>query len=47
MRIASPYTPPNNGMHPTPHHVASHESWVGALVMPGVRRLPEASESIW
>ena len=30
---------PNNGMHPTPLHGASHASCVGARVMPGVRRL--------
>ena len=30
---------PNNGMHPTPHHEASHGSCVGARVMPGVRLL--------
>src|SRR5918912_1814912 len=29
---------PNNGMHPTPHHAASHARCVGARVMPGVRR---------
>jgi hypothetical protein len=29
----------NNGMHPMPHHDASHEPCVGARVMPGVRRL--------
>lgn len=27
----------NNGMHPTPRHRVSHESCVGARVMPGVR----------
>ena len=25
----------NNGIHPTPHHGASHASCVGARVMPG------------
>ena len=29
----------NNGMHPTPHHEASHVRRVGARVMPGVRHL--------
>jgi hypothetical protein len=27
---------PNNGMHPTPHHEASHVRCAGARVMPGV-----------
>src|SRR5687768_3334756 len=30
--------PPNNGMHPTPHHEASHVSCAGARVMPSVGR---------
>jgi hypothetical protein len=30
---------PNNGMHPTPHHTASHDVVPGARVMPGVRLL--------
>ena len=30
---------PNNGLHPTPRHAASHESLTGARVMPGVGRL--------
>ena len=30
---------PNNGMHPTPLHVASHDGCLGARVMPGVGRL--------
>jgi hypothetical protein len=30
---------PNNGMHPTPHHGASHVRRAGARVMPGVRAL--------
>ena len=38
--------PPNNGMHPTPHHAASHESCVGARVMPGVGRLRYANANI-
>ena len=29
--------PSNNGMHPTPHHGASHVRCTGARVMPGVR----------
>ena len=33
--------PPNNGMHPTPHHAASHAACVGARVMPGVTRSME------
>jgi hypothetical protein len=32
-------TTPNNGMHPTPHHAASHVRCAGARVMPGVRRI--------
>jgi len=28
--------PHNNGMHPTPHHDASHVRCAGARVMPGV-----------
>ena len=31
--------PPDNGLHPTPHHELSHVRCVGARVMPGVRRL--------
>ena len=31
--------PPNNGMHPTPLHGASHARCIGARVMPGVGRL--------
>ncbi len=30
---------PNNGMHPAPYHAASHETYVGARVMPGARWL--------
>src|ERR1051326_4970494 len=32
----NPHAPPNNGMHPTPHHGDSHAGCVGARVMSGV-----------
>jgi hypothetical protein len=34
-----PTPPPNNGMHPTPLHGASHARFAGARVMHGVRPL--------
>jgi len=37
--------PPNNGMHPTPYHAASHESCMGARVMPGVMPLLNHAEN--
>jgi hypothetical protein len=35
---------PNNGMHPTPHHAASHARRMGARVMPSVRRASDKRE---
>jgi hypothetical protein len=31
---------PNNGLHPTPHHEASHVRCIGVRVLPGVMPLP-------
>ena len=41
-RMSATRTKPNNGMHPTPLHAASHVRCAGARVMPGVRRQPLA-----
>ena len=37
---------PNNGMHPTPCHAASHAACAGARVMPGVGRLRVVRQSL-